>query len=156
VGLQKVDGNTSPTAAARGKEYPMKKVVCSVSLLLVAALVWPCLAKDNAPKEKTTKVSGKVTKMEGASLTITLRKAKGAATAEEKTVETNTSTKVQVETAEDETKTNKQGKEVKHPKLADGALADVKVGKRVTVTVSADGKTAVSVLVHRERKKPAK
>jgi hypothetical protein len=126
----------------------MKKVYVCAPLFLLAALVVPALARDRAPKVTTSTVTGVVARVDAASLTITVTK-RGAA-AEEKTLETGTATKVQVQTAEDETTTNSRGKEVKHPKVADGAMADVKAGKHVTVTVAEDGKKAVSVLVLRE------
>ena len=128
----------------------MKRALPLVSLFLVAALVAPALAKARAPKAKTTKVSGMVAKVDATSLTVTVKKGKGAP-AEDKTVEIGPTVKVQVQTAEDETVTTKKGKELKRPKVADGALADVKAGKRVTVTVAEDGKKAVSILVHRDR-----
>jgi hypothetical protein len=125
----------------------MKKAYVLASLFLLAALVVPALAKDKAAKTKTSTVTGVVARVDPTSLTITV-KSKGAS--EEKIVDTGAATKVQVQTAEDETTTNSKGKEVKHPKVADGAMADVKAGKHVTVTLAEDGKTAVCVLVHRE------
>ncbi len=130
----------------------MKKVYVLASLFLFAALVVPALAKDKAPKDTTTKVTGVVARVDATSLTITVKKGKAAAAApEEKIVGTGSATKVQVETAEDETVTNpKSGKETKRPKVADGTMADVTAGKHVTVSIAEDGKTAVSVLVHRD------
>ena len=127
----------------------MKKVYVLASLFLLASLVLPVLAKDKAPKTTTSTVTGVVARVDATSLTVTLKK-KGDAAPEEKAIGTGAATKVQVQTAEDETTTNSRGKEVKHPKVADGAMADVKAGKHVTVTVAEDGKKAVSVLVLRE------
>ena len=126
----------------------MKKVYVCAPLFLLAVLVVPALARDKAPKVTTSTVTGVVARADATSLTISVKK-RGAA-AEEKTLETGTATKVQVQTAEDETSTNPKGKETKRPKVADGTIADVKAGKHVTVTIAEDGKKAVSVLVLRE------
>ena len=133
----------------------MKKVGLLTSLFLFASLVVPALAKDTAPKVTTSTVTGVVVRVDAGapgtsgSLTVTVKK-KGA-DPEEKTLETGTAAKVQIETAEDETTTDRKGRQITRPKLADGTLADVKVGKRVSVTIAEDGKKAVGILVLRQQ-----
>ncbi len=127
----------------------MKKVGLLTSLFLFASLVVPALAKDTAPKVTTSNVTGVVVRIDATLLTVTVKK-KGA-DPEEKTLEVGTATKVQIETAEDETITDRKGRQITRPKLVDGSMADVKAGKRVTVIVAEDGKKAVGVLVHRKQ-----
>jgi hypothetical protein len=127
----------------------MKKVCVLTSLFLLTSLVVPALAKDKVPQVTTANVTGVVARMDATSLTITVKK-KGA-DPEEKTLETGTATKVQIETAADETITDRKGRQITRPKLADGSMADVKAGKRVSVTIAEDGKKAVGVLVLREQ-----
>ena len=127
----------------------MKKFCVLTSLFLLASLVVPVLAKDAAPKVTTSTVTGVVARIDATSLTVTVKK-KGAGP-EEKALEVGTATKVQIETAEDETTTDRKGRQITRPKLADGSIADVKVGKHVAVTVAEDGKKAVGVLVLREQ-----
>jgi phosphopantetheinyl transferase (holo-ACP synthase) len=145
----KVTGGTMADVKA-GKQVSVtiaedgKKAVCVLVLREQAEK-----KKVRAPQATTSTVTGMVARIDATSLTITVKKKR--ADPEEKALEVGSVTKVQLETAEDETITDRKGRQITRPKLAHGSMANVKAGKQVTVTIAEDGKKAVSVLVLREQ-----
>mgnify|MGYP000642788976 CR=1 FL=1 len=101
--------------------------------------------RDGAPR--LTRVAGEITAVGGASVMVTSRGDRGETTLN---IVIRTETKIRLETGETETVVGEGGREVRKPKFAEGALADLKVGQRVSVTC-VDGNKAVEVIAYRPK-----
>ena len=132
--------------------------VSTVMVLMLAAVLVIGTAsmagdKDKEKGPKAVTISGKLTKVEDAAITVTVTKGKEKERVEEaKTIAVDKdTTKVSIETDEMENVPGEGGKNKQRPKVVDGTLADLsqKIGQRVTVTCSEDGTKALKVLVHR-------
>jgi hypothetical protein len=109
-------------------------------------------AEEKPAPPKPTILRAEVSRVEGSSLTVTVRSDKGERT---ETFTVGADTKVRLETADDETvKIKGEGgeREVTRPKTVEGKLADLKPGQRVSVTCTSD-KKVTEVLGHRPPKK---
>jgi hypothetical protein len=84
-------------------------------------------------------VNGSITKVEKESIEISVRSRDKGATPETKTLALTKDTKVMVEKA--------PGAAGERPKAEAGTTEDLKVGKRVSVKCSDDGKTALEITV---------
>ncbi|HPD16808.1 MAG TPA: FecR domain-containing protein [Planctomycetota bacterium] len=101
--------------------------------------------RDGAPR--LARVAGEITAVGGASIMVTTRGDRGEATLN---IIIRTETRIRIETGETETVVGEGGREVRKPKFAEGAMADLKVGQRVNVTC-VDGNKATEVIILRAR-----
>jgi hypothetical protein len=116
----------------------MHRSASVIPLTAVLVLGLGVLAEEKG-KPRPQKLVGQLAKVEGNSLTLTLRSDAGERSA---TFTTDASTKIVIETDLDETvKVKGEGgeRDVTRPKTAPAKLADLKAGQRVSVT-HADGK----------------
>lgn len=113
------------------------------SLILAGCLVLGLrLAAEEKGQPRPQKLTGTLTKVEGAALTVVIR---GDSGERSETFSTDASTKVLIETDQDETvKVKGEGgdRDVTRPKTAPVKLADLKIGQRVSVTHTADKKAS--------------
>jgi len=99
---------------------------------------------DRRPKEVSH--SGLLTRIDGGAITILRKREK---VEETKTIAVDGDTKVLIETDQMEFVPGEGGKMKQRPKVAQGALADLKAGQQVTVTCTEDGIKVLKVLIHR-------
>lgn len=129
-----------------------------VLLVVVAAMLViapAAMAADGEKKVKMVTVTGELTKVEAAAITITITVAvkKGEAkVAEEKTIPFDKDMKIMIESAENEPVPGEGDKIKEKAKIIEGSPNDLKVGKRVMVGFTEDGK-AIKILVLREKPK---
>jgi len=98
---------------------------------MVLAISTSLVLAQEAPKGKGSGVRGKVTKIDGANITVQPA-ARGDATPEAKTFATDDKTSVTAETREGAKK----------------AVADIKVGDTIQARLSEDGKTATAIVIN--------
>jgi hypothetical protein len=95
--------------------------------------------EKNTPRRQTC--TGELTRVEGTTLTVTRR---GDSGEKSDTFTLDTTTRVLIETDQDETIKTNEGDRTR-PKRAEAKLADLKTGQRVSVTYTTDNK-AVEVV----------
>ena len=120
-------------------------LVVAAAMLVLAPLA---LAKEGEGKAKTVTVAGELVNVETGFIAVAVKKGERAA-AETKTIAVDGDTKVLIETDEMESVPGEGGKMKQRPKIAEGTLADLKVGQRVMVGCIADGSKALKILVQR-------
>jgi len=115
----------------------------AVAAMLVVAPV--ALAADRGGKggdkahAKGTMVGGELTAVAADSITVAARAKEKGAAPESKTLAVTADTKVKIE--------KPPAAEGEKPKAEDGKIGDLKVGQRVMVKCSEDGKTALEILI---------
>jgi len=111
----------------------------AVAAMLVVAPV--ALAADHGGKggAKGTRVFGELTAVAADSITVAVKAKEKGAAAESKTLTVTADTKVKIEKA--------PAAEGEKPQAKDGTVGDLKVGQRVMVKCSEDGKTALEIHV---------
>jgi hypothetical protein len=114
----------------------------------VLAFLAPFAAAQEKEKQRGQSVAGMLTKVDAISITIARR---GDAGVKEDTFKLVATTKVLIETAEDDTVKGEGGRERKVPKTKEGKTADLKTGQRVQVTANASGE-ALTIRVLRAAK----
>jgi len=120
-------------------------VLLGVLALVVATGAWAGEKEGKGPKLIT--VSGQLTKVEAAAITVS-RKKEGQ-DVESKIIAVDKDTKILIETDEKEVVPGEGGKVKEKAKVIEGTLADLKVGQRVTVACTEDGSEAVKIFVPR-------
>ncbi len=124
----------------------MRTVRTALAAVALVALVLPGAAEEKRkPRPRT--MTGRVSRMEANSLTVTQRGDKGERS---ETFAVGPKARLWVETAADAEVKGEGGRIRKVPARREGKLAEVKVDQRVTVTFTEPGK-ADSVLVLRPR-----
>jgi hypothetical protein len=120
-------------------------VLVAVAAMLVVAPA--ALAGEKEGKgAKTLTLTGEVTKLEGNTMTVSVKKGERAA-AEEKAIEVSKDTKILIETDQMESVKGEGGKTRERPKIAEGTAANLKVGQRVNVGYTEDAGKAVAVKI---------
>lgn len=121
-----------------------------ITMVSIAFLALTCTLASAQEKEQPRgkKVTGAVTKVDTASITVTRRGDSGVT---EDTLKIVASTKVVMETAEDQILKGEGGRERKEPKTKDAKTSDLKTGQRVVVAASANNE-AMTIRVLREPK----
>jgi hypothetical protein len=111
----------------------------AVAAMLVVVPV--ALAADGGGKAhaKGTGVFGELTAVGEKEITVAVRAKEKGAAPESKTLAVTADTKVKIQKA--------PAAEGEKPKAEDGKVGDLKVGQRVMVKCSEDGKTALEILV---------
>jgi hypothetical protein len=129
----------------------MYRIASTVALAAVLVLGLRLAAEEEKGKPRPQKFTGMLSKVEGASLTITTR---GDGGDRSETFTTDAGTKILIETELDETvKVKGEGgdRDVTRQKTAPAKLADLKVGQCISV-VHAGDKKASEVTGHRPPK----
>jgi hypothetical protein len=103
-------------------------------------------AHEEPAKSKEVQLTGRVVRIEPQALTI-VRKRENAD--ETRTVALDGDTKILVETDQVDLVPGEGGRMQQRPKVVAGTVADLKVGRLVTVVCTDEGKRAVKVLVQR-------
>lgn len=103
-------------------------------------------AHEGPPKPKEVQLTGRVVRIEPQALTI-VRKRENAD--ETRTVALDGDTKILVETDQVDLVPGEGGRMQQRPKVVAGTVADLKVGRQVTVVCTDEGRRAVKVLVQR-------
>lgn len=123
--------------------------------MLVAVLSLACgvvMAQENGKKDakdapKTKPTMGKITKIEGKTLTVSVRAGKNEPAADQ-TIKLEDTTKILIETGEPSDVKSEKGRPVS--KTKDGKLEDLKVDQNVRILTAEDGKvTQVTVVAPR-------
>jgi len=104
-------------------------------------------AGDEERGPRTSRIGGELAAVGADSITIVQRGERGETT---KTLAVDAQTKVVIESDQTEQVKGERGEPTYRVKLVDGTLGDLKVGRRVTVTCTEDGKATLIVL-HRAK-----
>jgi len=99
-------------------------------------------------KSKEIVYRGELTSVEAGSISLAIKKGENRA-AETRTIAVDGGTKVLVETDEMESVPGEGGKMREKLKMAEGALADLKIGQQVSVSCGEEGARATKVFIHR-------
>ena len=99
-------------------------------------------------KTKEIVYRGEVTNVEAGSISLAIKKGENRA-AETRTIAVDGDTKILIETDEMESVPGEGGKTRQKPKVAEGALADLKVGRQVSVSCVGEDARATKVFIYR-------
>lgn len=99
-------------------------------------------------KARVVQCSGVLTAVEASAITVAVKKGERAV-AETLTIAVDKDTKVLMETDEMESVPGEGGKMKQRPKVAEGTIADFKIGQQADVTYAAEENRAVRVFIHR-------
>lgn len=111
----------------------------AVAAMLVVAPVALAAKGGDKGHAKGTMVVGELTAVAADSITVAAKAKEKGAAAESKTLKVTADTKVKIEKA--------PAAEGEKPTTENGKIEDLKVGQRVMVKCSEDGKTALGILV---------